>query len=94
MSRNPSSVRQAGPPRRRFSLFLLIIPVVLYALTPLVANSVEPRIAGLPFVITYTIVGHDPHLALRVDDCSRRHGTTAHDQSPNTFLLMSPSVRT
>jgi hypothetical protein len=50
------SSQPSGPPRRRFSLFLLIIPVVLYVLTPLVANSVEPRIAGLPFVITYTII--------------------------------------
>lgn len=56
MSRTHDSHPPSGPPRRRFSLLLLIIPVVLYALTPIVANSVEPRIAGLPFVITYTIV--------------------------------------
>lgn len=55
MSRNPSSVRQAGSPRRRYSLVLLIVPVILYALTPVVANSVEPRIAGLPFILAYTI---------------------------------------
>ncbi|WP_432790273.1 DUF3311 domain-containing protein [Brevibacterium sp. K11IcPPYGO002] len=55
MSRNHSSVRQAGPPRRRNSLFLLVIPVVLYVLTPVVANSVEPRVAGLPFILAYTI---------------------------------------
>ena len=55
MSRNHSSAREAGPPRRRYSLFLLIVPVVLYVLTPVVANSVEPRIAGLPFILAYTI---------------------------------------
>ncbi|WP_166828803.1 hypothetical protein [Brevibacterium limosum] len=56
MSRTHYSRPPSRPPRRRFSLFLLIIPVVLYALTPIVANSVEPRIAGLPFVVTYTII--------------------------------------
>ncbi|WP_219921802.1 hypothetical protein [Brevibacterium oceani] len=55
MSRNHSSARTAGPPRR-WSLLLLIIPVILYALTPLVANSVEPRLFGLPFIVTYTII--------------------------------------
>ncbi|GAA1858181.1 DUF3311 domain-containing protein [Brevibacterium marinum] len=46
----------SSPPRRRFSLLLLIIPVVLYVLTPVVANTIEPRIFGLPFVLTYTII--------------------------------------
>ncbi|SDR85831.1 Protein of unknown function [Brevibacterium siliguriense] len=55
MSQADGSAPPARPPRRRFSLFLLIIPVVLYSLTPIVANSVEPRIAGLPFVLAYTI---------------------------------------
>ncbi|MDN5807488.1 MAG: hypothetical protein L0I80_06690 [Brevibacterium sp.] len=44
------------PPRRRFSLLFLIIPVIGYLLTPFVANSVEPRILGVPFIITYTII--------------------------------------
>lgn len=44
------------PPRRRYSLLLLIIPVVGYLLTPFVANSIEPRIFGMPFILTYTIV--------------------------------------
>lgn len=40
---------------KRYSLLLLIIPVVGYLLTPFVANSVEPRIAGVPFILTYTV---------------------------------------
>ncbi|GAA1949592.1 hypothetical protein GCM10009689_33560 [Brevibacterium antiquum] len=37
-------------------MLLLIIPVVGYLLTPFVANSIEPRIFGMPFILTYTIV--------------------------------------
>ena len=55
MSRVHVSAPSPRSPRRRFSLLLLIIPVVLYILTPVVANSVEPRIAGLPFILSYTI---------------------------------------
>lgn len=55
MSRVHDSSPPSRPPRRRFSLLLLIIPVALYVLTPVVANSVEPRIAGLPFMVAYTI---------------------------------------
>lgn len=46
--------RESSP--RRFSLLYLIIPVIGYILTPLVANSVEPRIFGIPFIVTYTII--------------------------------------
>ncbi|WP_152346105.1 DUF3311 domain-containing protein [Brevibacterium sp. CFH 10365] len=56
MSRTHDSQPPSGPPRRRFSLFLLIIPVIGYVLTPLVANTVEPRIFGLPFIVSYTII--------------------------------------
>ncbi|WP_209369962.1 DUF3311 domain-containing protein [Brevibacterium renqingii] len=56
MSRAHDPAPPSSPPRRRFSLLLLIVPVVLYVLTPVVANSVEPRLFGLPFVITYTII--------------------------------------
>lgn len=55
MSQAQRSTPPAEPPRRRYSLFLLIVPVILYVLTPVVANSVEPRIAGLPFILAYTI---------------------------------------
>ncbi|MCI4012709.1 DUF3311 domain-containing protein [Brevibacterium sp. ZH18] len=44
------------PPRRRYSLLFLIVPVVLYVLTPFVANSIEPRIFGIPFILTYTVI--------------------------------------
>ena len=55
MSEAHDSASRSRPPRR-WSLLLLIIPVILYALTPVVANSVEPRLFGLPFIVTYTIV--------------------------------------
>lgn len=55
MSQSDDSAPTSVPPRRRYSLVLLIVPVILYVLTPVVANSVEPRIAGLPFILAYTI---------------------------------------
>lgn len=55
MSRIHDSSALSRPPRRRFSLLFLIVPVLGYILTPFVANSVEPRILGVPFIITYTI---------------------------------------
>lgn len=55
MSEAHDSAPRSGPPRRRLSLLLLIVPVVLYLLTPVVANTVEPRICGLPFIVAYTI---------------------------------------
>lgn len=55
MPRLHDSSPPSRPPRRRFSLLFLIVPVVGYLLTPFVANSVEPRILGVPFIITYTI---------------------------------------
>ncbi|WP_193084004.1 DUF3311 domain-containing protein [Brevibacterium aurantiacum] len=55
MSQCDDSAPTSGPPRRRYSLVLLIVPVILYVLTPVVANSVEPRVAGLPFILAYTI---------------------------------------
>ncbi len=52
---------RAGMPRRggrsrRQVLWLLAIPVVLYLLTPLVANTIHPVVLGLPFIVFYTIV--------------------------------------
>ncbi|MCF2572611.1 DUF3311 domain-containing protein [Brevibacterium sp. UCMA 11754] len=55
MSRAHASSASSRPPRRRYSLLLLIVPVVGYVLTPFVANSIEPRIFGMPFILTYTI---------------------------------------
>ncbi len=40
---------------RRPALWLLWIPPVLYCLAPLVANRIEPRIVGVPFLIAYVI---------------------------------------
>lgn len=40
---------------RRPALWLLWLPPVLYCLAPVVANRIEPRIAGVPFLIAYVI---------------------------------------
>jgi hypothetical protein len=42
--------------RRRRSLWLLLIPGVLYCAAPLVANSIEPRILGVPFLLAWIIM--------------------------------------
>lgn len=39
---------------KRPALWLLIIPAVLYCLTPIVANRIEPMVFGVPFIIFYT----------------------------------------
>ncbi|GGO42700.1 hypothetical protein GCM10012287_04190 [Streptomyces daqingensis] len=41
-------------PRRRM-LWLLLVPAVLYCAAPLVANSIEPRILGVPFLLAWII---------------------------------------
>lgn len=45
--------RLGGTPRP--ALWLLLVPVVLYVLAPLVANRVEPRVLGLPFLWAWII---------------------------------------
>lgn len=69
MSDNPSQGGREGPqesgplpfdalpgnrPRRR-SLWLLLVPAVLYCAAPLVADSIEPRIFGVPFLLAWII---------------------------------------
>ncbi|MFC8128908.1 DUF3311 domain-containing protein [Streptomyces sp. NPDC057302] len=39
----------------RPSLWLLLVPVLLYGLAPLVANRIEPRILGIPFLLFWVI---------------------------------------
>lgn len=56
MSGVQDSPLPSRPPRRRCSLLFLIVPVVLYVLTPFVANSIEPRVFGMPFILTYTVI--------------------------------------
>lgn len=57
MSQARSDQSPPPPPRsRRPALWLLLVPVVLYCLAPLVANRIEPRIFGLPFLIFWVIV--------------------------------------
>jgi hypothetical protein len=41
---------------RRPALWLLWLPPVMYCLAPVVANRIEPRIFGVPFLIAYLIV--------------------------------------
>ncbi len=40
---------------RRPVLWLLLVPVVLYCAAPLVANRVEPRVLGVPFLLVWII---------------------------------------
>ncbi|MGI5347635.1 DUF3311 domain-containing protein [Streptomyces sp. CA-250714] len=47
-----------GLPRsraKRPALWLLLVPAVLYCSAPLVANRIEPRIAGLPFLLFWIL---------------------------------------
>ncbi|GGV56561.1 hypothetical protein GCM10010277_57980 [Streptomyces longisporoflavus] len=39
----------------RPSLWLLLVPVLLYGAAPFVANRVEPRILGVPFLLAWVI---------------------------------------
>jgi hypothetical protein len=41
--------------RKRPALWLLVIPAVLYLLTPLVANTIHPILLGMPFIVFYTV---------------------------------------
>jgi len=45
--------RPARPSRR--ALWLLLVPVVLYCLAPLVANRIEPRVLGMPFLLFWML---------------------------------------
>lgn len=40
---------------RRPALWLLLIPAVLYCAAPVVANSIEPRVLGVPFLLVWII---------------------------------------
>lgn len=44
---------QVRVPRR--ALWLLLVPVVLYCAAPLLANRIEPRILGMPFLLAYFV---------------------------------------
>ncbi|MFF1761626.1 DUF3311 domain-containing protein [Streptomyces sp. NPDC058266] len=39
----------------RRSLWMLLVPVVLYGAAPFVANRIEPRILGVPFLLAWVI---------------------------------------
>ncbi|WP_225730757.1 MULTISPECIES: DUF3311 domain-containing protein [unclassified Nocardia] len=41
--------------RRGAAMWLLLLPGLLYCLAPLVANRIEPRVFGIPFLIAYLI---------------------------------------
>ncbi|GAB2826407.1 DUF3311 domain-containing protein [Streptomyces daliensis] len=40
---------------RRHALWLLLVPAALYCAAPLVANRVEPRVLGIPFLLFWVI---------------------------------------
>ncbi|RDI51736.1 DUF3311 domain-containing protein [Nocardia mexicana] len=47
---------QSIPVRRRGPvLWLLVLPGLLYCLAPFVADRIEPRIFGIPFLICYLL---------------------------------------
>lgn len=55
----PGPAPLGAPPAsggRRRSLWLLLVPAVLYCAAPVVANSVEPRILGVPFLLAWIIM--------------------------------------
>lgn len=53
----PTEPGPALPLRRRGPvLWLLALPGALYLLAPVVANRIEPRIAGIPFLVFYLLV--------------------------------------
>ncbi|MET7518706.1 DUF3311 domain-containing protein [Streptomyces sp. NPDC005480] len=39
----------------RRSLWMLLVPVVLYGAAPFVANRIEPRVLGVPFLLAWVI---------------------------------------
>jgi hypothetical protein len=43
------------PRARRPILWLLLVPAVLYCAAPLVANRIEPRVFGVPFLLAWII---------------------------------------
>lgn len=47
--------RTGGTRRSRRASWLLPIPGILYCLTPVIANRIHPMIAGMPFIIAYTV---------------------------------------
>ncbi|MGW4350763.1 DUF3311 domain-containing protein [Nocardia sp. NPDC004582] len=49
-SASPVPLRQRGP-----ALLLLAVPGVLYCLAPAIANRIDPRVFGLPFLVAYLI---------------------------------------
>ena len=50
MSQSPERPRM-----RRPILWLLLVPAVLYCAAPLVANRIEPRVVGVPFLLAWII---------------------------------------
>ncbi|MDJ1137974.1 DUF3311 domain-containing protein [Streptomyces iconiensis] len=40
---------------KRPALWLLLIPALLYCAAPVVANSIEPRVFGIPFLLAWII---------------------------------------
>ncbi|RDI66709.1 DUF3311 domain-containing protein [Nocardia pseudobrasiliensis] len=47
---DPTPLRRRGP-----VLWLLILPGLLYCLAPVVADRIEPRVFGIPFLVCYLL---------------------------------------
>ncbi|WP_244900855.1 DUF3311 domain-containing protein [Streptomyces nanshensis] len=52
---DPSGAPPAAHRGRR-ALWLLLVPAVLYCAAPLVADSIEPRVLGVPFLLAWVIM--------------------------------------
>lgn len=53
-SGRPGAGGKPGRARRR-ALWLLLLPAVLFCLAPVVANRVEPRVLGVPFLLLWLL---------------------------------------
>ncbi|MGW8380884.1 DUF3311 domain-containing protein [Streptomyces sp. ODS28] len=51
----PGASPAPSPRPRRHALWLLLVPAALYCAAPLVANRIEPRVLGVPFLLAWII---------------------------------------
>ncbi|MEV0848455.1 DUF3311 domain-containing protein [Streptomyces sp. NPDC049954] len=81
---------------RRPALWLLFVPVVLYVLAPLVANRVEPRVLGVPFLWAWVIGATiaSPLVIWLVARLDPAHRLNAVEPLPADDRAAASSVRT
>lgn len=80
----------------RPSLWLLLVPVLLYGSAPLVANSIEPRIFGVPFLLAWIIAATviSPIVIWIVARLDPAYRTGAVEPLPVDDLPDAPTART